>query len=295
MTQEGKYEEQHSITITETTWHERAWKFSRHLPKQIPLFAAVTASFWGVSEVLAEIGGENLSLNDLAIPALLTALVVATYRAFKEYVDYVPDALASESKSAKETYRNGKSGWQFSLAKEMLSKRISEINRTLERVEAGSQYIRPVQMSGVDYLAWLRDRPEILIRLVHAIAVQSTSTLPHVIGRTQGENDLADLKSAVEQLAALYEETAKFELEVRSVVPPVELKTLHQMTFSWSSPVRNGILKFIEVLDAISKLNVKRVQSGQDVVPDFGIEFPPPENINAFSDALDALNASSFR
>jgi hypothetical protein len=150
-------------------------------------------------------------------------------------------------------------------------------------------------MSGADYLKWLQGRPEILKRLVHATAVQCTSELPYVIGRTQSEDDLSALKSAVEQLAVLYEETAKFELEVRSVVPPSELKALHQMTFGWSSPVRKGILRFLEILDAISKLNVKRVNAGKDAMPDFGIEFLPPANLNAFTDSLDSVKASSFQ
>lgn len=294
MSQEGRYAEQHSFTFTEVTWYERIWKFASYIPKQIPLFAAVTASFWGVSEVLAEVGGETFSLKDLAIPALLTALVVSAYRAFKEYVAYVPDALASESKAAKTVYRNGKFGWQFALAREMLLRRLSEFDRTLNRMDTGSQFIRPVHMSGADYLTWLQGRPEILVRLVHAVAVQCTAECPRVIGLTKDEDDLSALKSAIDQLAALYEETTRFELEVRGVVPPDELKEIHQMTFGWSSPVRRGMVRFVEVLEAISSLNVKRVLAGQDSMPDFGMEFLPPENLDEFIKELDSAQASVF-
>jgi hypothetical protein len=294
MSEEEKYAERHSFTFTEVTWYERFWKFSSYLPKQIPIFAAVTASFWGVSEVLAEVSGEVLLLKDLAIPVLLTALAVAIFRAFNAYAGYVPDVLASESKAANDVYRRGKSGWQFALAREMLLQRLSELDRTQSRVESGSQFIRPVQMSGAGYLEWLQGRPELLIRLVRAIAVQCTAELPRVIGATQSEEDLPPLKSAIQQLAVLYEETVKFELEVRGVVPPDDLRRIHQMTFGWSSPARKGMLKFLEVLEAISKLNVKQVISGNNSMPDFGIEFLLPERLNEFIDALDTVELSSF-
>lgn len=294
MSKEGSYAEQHSFTFTKTTWHERILRLASHIPKQIPLFAAVTASFWGVSEVLSEVSGEKLSLKDLAIPALLTALAVATYRAFKEYAAYVPDALSPESKTAKAIYRRRKPGWQFALAREMLLRRLSGFDRTLNRAETGSQFIRPVHMSGADYLTWLRGQPEILIRLVHAVAVQCTAECPRAIGMTKDEDDLFTLKSAVDQLAILYEEAAKFELEVRSVVPPDELIKIHQMIFGWSSPIRKGMVKFLEVLEAISSLNVQRVLSGKDLIPDFKIEFLPPDNLNEFTRAIDSVKASDF-
>lgn len=295
MSEEGKYAEQHSVNFTEITWHERIWKFASYLPRQIPLFAAVTASFWGVSEVLAEVGGEALSLKDLAIPALLTALVVAMYRAFKEYITYVPAALTAESKAAKRIYRGGRSGWQFALAREMLLRRLSRLNATLNRIESGSQFTRPVHMSGADYLAWLQRQPEILVRLVHAVAVQCTAECPRVIGMTNDEDDLPALKNAIDQLAELYEEAAKFEIEVRGVVPPEELKRIHQMTFGWSSPIRNGMIRFLEVLESISRINVKRVNAGQDSIPDFGMEFLPPDNLNDFVMAIDSVKPSAFR
>ena len=289
------YDGQHSVQFSEVTWYERLRKIAGYLPDQIPLFATVTVAFWGVAEVIAEIGGDTLSLRNLAAPALGTALAVCIYRAIKAYVGYVPEALAHESLVAKKIYRYGRSGWPFALAKEMLADRISSIDRKLRRVETGAEFIAPTHLPASDYLSWLQRRPELLQRLVRAVGVQCTDDLPRILAVTTGDVSLTEVKDAVEQLALLYEAAADFELDVRSVKPPEHLVSIHRMTFGWSDPIRTGIAEFVEVLDRISKLNVKRVKSGKEALPDFGIVFKSPANIGEFCDALEELGTSAFR
>jgi hypothetical protein len=295
MSDNNEYGAQHSVKFSEVTWYERLRKIAAYLPDQVPLFAAVTVSFWGVAEVISEIGGEALSLRNLAAPALATALVISVYKAIQAYVRYVPEVLANENFSTKRVYRQGKSGWQFALAREMLLERISAVDRKLKRVESGAQFIPPTHLPAADYLSWLQKRPELLQRLIRAVAVQCTTDLPKILAITTDEATLADVKDAVEQLALLYEEAANFELEVRSVKPPEHLASVHRMTFGWSDPIRDGIAKFVGVLDAISNLNVRRVASGAEQLPDFAIAFESPPNLTAFGEELGSLGPAAFR
>ena len=193
MTDDPKYVGEHTISFTETRWYERLRKFLPYLPREIPLFATVTISFWGIAEVLAEIGNETLKLKDLAVPALATSLVVATYRAIQNYRAYVAEPLLSESKAARRIFRKGACGWQFALARQMLLERTSTFDRTLARVESGAEYIPPKSLAPPEYMKWLQDRPRILERLVRAVAVQCTSELPGVLGTTKDEQGLPDL------------------------------------------------------------------------------------------------------
>lgn len=117
MPDDGQYSVQHSVAFSEVVWYERLWNIASFLPSQVPLFAAVTISFWGVAEVLAEVGGETLSLRNLATPVLATAVVIVMYRAVQKYRSYVPEALESESMVARSIFRSGKRGWQFALAR----------------------------------------------------------------------------------------------------------------------------------------------------------------------------------
>lgn len=294
MSPNGKYSEQHNATYSEKVFREKLLDFSKFLSRQIPLFATVTASIWGVAEVITSVNGERLSLNTLSTPSLAVALAIALYRAYKEYKNYVPEALSSENQSAINVYRRGESGWNFALAKEMLMKRISELDRTLDRVAIGSEYIPPKNVSATEYLEWIKARPETLRRLSHATATQCTKELPEVIGKTQNEQDLIPLKGSIEQLAKLYKELVNFEIEGRSINPPAKLIELHEMTWGWTEPIREGTSNFIELMEVLSKLNVKRILSGEDKIPNLMIEFPEPKNMNKFSEKLGSLDSTSF-
>lgn len=295
MSDDGIYDAQHSVKLSEITWLERLRKITARLPDQAPLFAAVTISFWGVAEVISQIGGESLSLRNLALPALATAVSVAVYKAVQAHLRHVPDALAGESSAAVSAFRRGKPAWQFHMAREMLLQRIATVDRRLERIKSGAEFIRPQHLSPPDYLSWLQKRPELLQRLIRAVAVQCTQDLPRILATTTDETTLFDVKDAVEQLALLYEEAARLELEVRGIKPPEHLATVHRLMLDWSDPIRDGIAKFLGVLEAISKVDVRSSVSGSRKLPDFSISFDSPENVAALGRELQALGPSAFR
>ncbi|MDH7453710.1 hypothetical protein QF205_11625 [Luteimonas composti] len=191
MSDNNEYGAQHSVKFSEVTWYERLRKIAAYVPDQVPLFATVTVLFWGVAEVVSELGGETLSLRNLAAPALATALVISVYKAIQAYAKYVPEALSDESLSAKKVFRQGRCGWQFALAREMLLERIRAVDRKLKRVETGAQFIRPTHLPAADYLSWLQKRPEILQRLIRSVAVQCTSDMPKILAVTTDEATLA--------------------------------------------------------------------------------------------------------
>lgn len=294
MNEDGQHAEQHSVSFNSIAWYERVRRVTSYLPEQIPLFAAVTASFWGVAEVLSEIAGEVLPLRTLAGPALLTAFVVALYRAVRSYMDYVPEALISETESCRKIYRGGSLGWQFALANEMLKERIERLNRVLRRIDNGAQFIFPRHLAGAQYLTWLKERPEVLLRLVRSITMQCTLELPEILARTSKEADLVELRDSVEQLALLYEEAIEFELSVRGVKPLEELTEAHRMMFGWSSPLREGISDFLDILVKISRFDAKRHKEAVDEIPSFSMEFKSIPNIDEFLEAIHSVDASIF-
>lgn len=269
-------------------------KFLPYLPREIPLFAAVTISFWGIAEVLAEIGGERVALKDLAIPALATSLVVAVYKAIQKYRAYVPEPLTLESNATRAIFRKGAYGWQFALAHQMLLERISTFDRTLGRVESGAEYIPPKSLEPPEYLKWLKGRPEILLRLVRCVAIQCTSDLPHVLIKTKDECDLFDLKDSISRLASLYNEAKDFELECRSVKPADKLSAIHEMVYGWSAPIRDGVRKFMSILSVIATIDPKEFNAGTLELPAFSIEFASPANVDAFVEKLGSLDASAL-
>jgi hypothetical protein len=291
---DDKYSGSHTVTFTETRWYERVRRFLPYLPREIPLFATVTISFWGVAQVLAEIGGEQITLGALATPALLTAFVVAAYKAFLKYRAWVPEALASESKATQGIFRHGKCGWQFALAGQVLTERLATSDRTLDRVALGSEFLVPKRLALDDYSRWLQDRPATLQRLVRSVAIQCTSELPAVLASTKSEEQLSEVKSGVSQLAALYRFAADFEVECHSVQPPEPFEELHKMTYGWSEPIRDGIRDFMDILAQLAAIDRKTLRSGKVAVPTFNIEFKSPPNIDDFSRKLDAIDINAM-
>lgn len=283
MKSDSIYDAQHTVTFTKTSLLDRIRKFLPLLPREVPLFATVTISFWGVAEVLSELGGEAISLRILAGPALATALSVVFYKAIKKYRSSVPEPLVDESLVSQSIYRKGKFGWQFALALQMLKERIDSSDRILRRIENGASFVDPQVIDYDEYLKWIRRRPEVLLRLSRSVAIQSTSELPSVLSRPRSDNFLIDLKDSVTQLSKLYQETVTFELESRSVDPPEKLTNLHEMTYGWSSPIRGGVREFLDVLEEISRIDPRSVRGDGVPPPSFGIKFDPPPNINDFS------------
>jgi len=240
-----------------------------------------------------EVWDNRIPLRDLALPVLLTSLVVAMHRAFSKYRSYVPDALLSESKTTQNIYRMGRLGWQLALARQMLSERIQNVEATLNRVAEGAEFIKPRRMSSDDYFGWLQDRPETLQRLVHSVTVQCISELPKVIGRCRTEEQLSELKLGIHALAELYQYARDFEVKCHQIVPPDMFRDVHEMTHGWTKPIRDGIGKFMEILEQLSSLDKKTIKEGTASLPQFDIVFDSPKNIDEFCERINAINASN--
>ena len=289
MSDDGEFHGQHTVSFTQTSWIDRVRKLPPYLSREIPLFAAVVISFWGISEVLSELGGETLSLRNLAAPALITALAVAIYRAIQKFRAYVPESLASESKATHSILRKGKCGWQFALALQMLKERTDTFGRTLGRIENGAHFVYPRQLDEPEYIDWLKERPEVLARLIHAVAMQCVSEIPSILATTRDETSLPELTDSVAQLSSLYKEAVDFELQSRAIHPPSHLREVHEMIYGWSSPIRLGIQEFLEVLSSISEINAKDLKQGTVVPPNFEIKFESPPNIDEFIKRLRSV------
>lgn len=282
MSDDGEFQGQHTVSFTETGWTDRLRKFIPYLPKEIPLFATVVISFWGIAEVLSELGGETLSLGNLAAPALITALVVAAYKAIQKYRAYVPEGLATESKITQSIFRKGKCGWQFALARQMLKERTDNFDRTLGRVKNGAHFVYPRQLDTSEYVAWLKERPEALTRLIRAVAVQCVSEIPSILATTRDETSLPALGDSVAQLSSLYKAAVDFELQSHGTHPPTELSEVHEMIYGWSDPIRLGIQEFLNVLKSVSEVSAKDLKKGTVVPPSFEIKFDSPPSIDEF-------------
>jgi hypothetical protein len=227
------------------------------------------------------------------VPAFVTAFVVVVYKAIQKFRTYVPESLASESKATQAIFRKGACGWQFALALQMLNERTDSCDRTLVRVENGAYFIHPRHLHRSEYIDWLKERPEVLSRLIRAVAIQCVHEIPSILATTRDELSLPALKDSVVQLSSLYKETVDFEVQSRSTRPPEQLNEVHEMTYEWSKPIRLGIQEFIGVLKSLSEISAKDLKAKTVAPPDFAIKFESPPNVDEFIRRLDLVDLNS--
>lgn len=290
-----EYAGEHTFSFTEKTWSEHAWEYCKGIPNEFGTFATVVVSTWAVAEVVMRASGESVPLNELATPILALAFAILLYRTYCSKRDYVPAALIGESEATKSIFRKQKCGWNAALAKHMLEDRIQGADAAMERIEKGSEFIAPKLVEYDEYVRWLQTRPELTLRMVRSAAQLCTQELPLVLGSTRSERDLSDLKREVQTLAAVYESAKAVESEWHAVVPPNELKDIHEMMHGWTIPIRSGVHSFLNVLDTLANIDRRSLKIGTASVPSFKIVFEKPENIDELTRRLELYNMRSDR
>ena len=288
---EGLNTGEHTITFTEKDYLEKLKDFSEFIPREFATFSSVAATSWALAEVFIAVLENRPSFVSLVIPVAAIATFVTLYKAYFRYTSYVPDTLVSESTAAQLIYRQQRFGWQWALAKEILENRIQSSNSELKRIRSGAEFVEPRRLAHSEYYAWVRNRPEAIVRLLTAVTIQCTGDLPAAIGSTKHEADLMKLKLEIEALANLYRTATRFELDCHAIVAPEAFEELHEMSHGWTDTIREGVNQFMEIVSKLAELDKRKIKEGM-VLPEFEIKFDSPENIEEFNVRLRRIDPS---
>lgn len=286
---ESPYHGSHQFSFSEKNWRESAREFLNFLYRELGAFGATVTALWGLAGVLAAATNERVPLERLAAWALLTGFAVAMYRAYRTQTTYVPEALKAESPRVQNIFRRQRCGWNAALARAMLLDRIDSTEATLERIKRGAEYITPHRLERHEYMTWLRTRPEAMQRLVRSAMVLVTHTLPAVIGRATGKEDLTAVRNEIEALARVYGSARDLEIECFRILPPDGFAAIHEMTHGWTDTIRESVREFCEVLDSLENVDRKQLLKGDVPSPRFNITVASPENLEEFNRRLDEI------
>lgn len=292
-TPDGITREAHEVTFNKLEASDRLKEFLPYLPREVPAFASVTTTCWAVSEILIAIFENRPSIASLAAPIIAAGAIVAIYRAYRAYRSHVPDALIGESKRVQAIYYNRRYGWQWAIAVEMLWDRVRPVDAELERIRRGAEFVTPKQLPNKEYFEWLRSRPSAIVRLTHAVTAQCTRDTPLAIGTATTEDQLKGMKVQIQALADLYKTTTQFERDCHAIVPPGDFEKIHEMTYGWTDPIREGVHQLIGIASELGNLDKKEIKdaaSGRRALPTFTINFEPPKNLGDFSARLDKVD-----
>ncbi|MBS4031258.1 MAG: hypothetical protein KGZ63_07565 [Clostridiales bacterium] len=226
-----------------------------------------------------EVADNRIPITKLVLTVVLIALVVISYTALLKYRSFTPEALKDESELVKYIFRKQKCGWQYALACQMMSDRIEDIELTLNRITNGIDFIEPRKIPLEEYFKWLVLRPETLRRLGKSVAIQCTEEFPKFIGKFKSEEQLTELKSRVLTFVRLYDYAKNFEVECHQIIPPEPYVQVHEMTYGWTEPIRDGISTFMNIMLELSSIDKKSLKAGTVNPPSFNIVFSAPNNI----------------
>lgn len=293
-TELGKISPQpHNFTYTEKRWYEFLREYAKRLPGVLNIFIATIISLWAIAEILMVVTNNRVSLRYFVLPVILLALVVSMYKAYLIQKQYVPEYLKSESEKTQQIYRKQKCGWQFKIAMQMLVERIQATEATLDRIKRGTEFVKPNEMDYQNYIDWLCIRPEVMLRLLQSVSLICTKDLPSILATTKSESDLKYLRNEIEALANMYEIAKNLELECHEILPPEKLKSVHEMTYGWTDPIRKGVQHFLEILNDLSNIDRKQIKDGKIPALSFEIVFEVPENISEYRKRINEITDNS--
>lgn len=288
----GQYWSEHKLIFTEKKWYEHTKEYLKILLSETPTFIALIVSIWAFTEILMDIAGDRISTYRLFIFTALIALVFISYKSTSRFLNKFPETIKNESEASKKIVWWQKSGWQCNLTRQILSERFESIEITLQRISSGAHYLPPKIIPFEDYIEWLKSRVTVLERLINAVTIQCTQELPGVLGQIRNETDLKILLQSIDNLEVLYRTAKDFEVESHQIIPPVQFKAVHEMTFGWSNPIRSGINELLLILKQIVDYDYKSPQNAEEVLS-FNIIFKAPENVEEFCKRLDSIDLNN--
>jgi len=261
-----------------------------------PIFTITIAIFgvlWTFSEAIIQftdslpLGWRSLLI--LLVSSFLLALFWNLYR----YLNRLPMGFEQVSKHSKRIAHLQKSKWEFLLAKSLLEEKIGPLDRELEDLIAGKQFVPASKPeSFLSYYYWLGSRPRNMNNMLEVANKLLIDDFPKSLQSSEKKpaNPLTILH-AVETLARFYRDTIEYERSSRAILPSEKLSNLHSLQLGWTEPIRAAVRQLFDFLDDICMFNPK---SGEQI--SFVIKFEEIPNIDEFLAEVKRLensNASS--
>ncbi len=180
-------------------------------------------------------------------------------------------AYEAETDRALELALNQPRFWEYFLTAELLQSKAARVRRDFTDMEKGLVYERSVPMKGAEFMNWINVRFKDLANIITLLQAAITGPVQSSWGKPGEPGDPLEIKRAVEQVIRGCDELLKWEIELRSVVPPKPFIPLKQMMAGCTAQVLNRIE---DIPDRILEPILQRKPEGKYVI-DLGFEPPP--------------------
>jgi hypothetical protein len=222
-----------------------------------------------------------LLLCAISVLAGLGALVI-------RYLNAVPPGFEDENAEIQAIVRLQRPLWEFRLARSLLAQRLNALDRALQNMTTGRVFVEGRKIRGREYMEWLTNRPDNLLRLIDVAKVLLLRDLPEACSSSSGAPaDPIKIREAVDRIAVLYRDTLDFEKSGKALEPPKAFQKVHALQAGWSDVIRGALKQVYGFLDSILALDPKA-----DSNLTYEIVFDEPKNVSEFCAEMARLQSS---
>ena len=208
----------------------------------------------------------------LILFSLLTALCWRVYK----YLSYIPEGFENESSKSQKIAHLQRPFWQFHLAKVLLEKKLTPIEKELEDIENGKVFLIATKPESFQsYINWSRSSTANLLKMLEVAKQLLLFDFPKALQSTKEKSATPiEILETVNTISRFYKETVEFERSLRKVIPSEELKQLHRLQFGWSDIIRKAVRQLFDFIEQICESDEK-----ENTNIEYIIEFGDVENV----------------
>lgn len=258
-----------------------------------PIFSITIVIFgvlWTFSEAIIQFT-KSLPLGWRSLLILLaSSFTLSLFWNLYKYLNRIPVGFEQVSINSKRIAHLQKSKWEFLLAKSLLEEKIGPLDRELEDLISGKQFVPAMKPESFQsYYYWLGSRSRNMNNMLEVAKILLIDDFPKSLqsSKKKPANPLTILH-AVETLARFYRDTIEYERSSRAVLPSEKLSYLHSLQLGWTEPIRAAVRQLFDLLDYICTIDHK---TGEQI--SFVIKFAEIPNIDDFLKEVERLNNSN--
>lgn len=248
--------------------------------------SVVFGAIWGAAEATAYFLDLSFRGWQFFAGAVSVSLLAGIARAAYAYVHSCPPGIEGESRVARRIAQLQGPLWEYRLARQLLSDKLTELDRELDDLLENRVLVPITRHVGLaEFSEWTTLRLSTLMRMADVAQRLLISDFPAAIkSRPERHAEPLRILSVVDQIRALYSETVAFERETRATETEEVLAGAHRLMHGWSSPMRSGIQQMNGFLDRILSLDPK----GKHHV-EYTITFPELPNQREIDEELERV------
>jgi len=179
--------------------------------------------------------------------------------------------------------------WEYILASELMKSRLVEINRSYIELQKGLIFKKSKTLDIPEFSDWFSNSATDFERLLSIFKQLFEIELIKAFGEPGVSGNIYEIKSSIDKIASVCKELLAWEVELKGIIPPIELKEAAQLLQGWTKGIIEEINKFPKMID--ESFSPQNLAKGGDIR--IILNFPPPPNTERIIEMIQEVRLYS--